>query len=396
MKLIQNTPCTLVTGFLGAGKTTAINQLLTHKTAAEKWGLLINEFGQIGIDGKLIDDGSDCCDGIAIREVNGGCICCTSQLPLQIALSRLLGEHTPHRLVIEPTGLAHPKALIEQLSQPHWQTSLSMQAVICVLSANQWQDNRYRENDGYQSHVQYADAVLINRYGGLSNAEVKQLTDWIKDVNPNADIVWSDDAEQGSENLYTKIQQTSQVIQREREQQRQQVRVSLAPLAGASGINTLAPSQEPISTDDTTTDATEIELPYRYHDYQKDIGMAVGGWRLPASWIFKHYELQEWLLALPDWQRIKAVVNTDDGWMRFNFTPDSITTTNCTDQPENQLEVILMLSESLVNDTTVNDINVSRNNDQKTDPKINQEKTALEKRWHERDKQLLALRAFAG
>lgn len=389
MKLIQNTPCTLVTGFLGAGKTTAINQLLTHKTAAEKWGLLINEFGQIGIDGKLIDDGSDCCDGIAIREVNGGCICCTSQLPLQIALSRLLGEHTPHRLVIEPTGLAHPKALIEQLSQPHWQTSLSMQAVICVLSANQWQDNRYRENDGYQSHVQYADVVLINRYGSLTKAEVKQLTDWIKDVNPNADIVWSDDAEQGSENLYIKIQQTSQVIKREREQQRQQVRVSLAPLAGASGINTLAPSQESISTDDTTADATEIELPYRYHDYQKDIGMAVGGWRLPASWIFKHYELQEWLLALPDWQRIKAVVNTDDGWMRFNFTPDSITTTNCTDQPENQLEVILMLSESLVNDTTVNET-------QKTDPKINQEKTVVEKRWHERDKQLLALRAFAG
>ena len=123
--IFQNIPCTLVTGFLGAGKTTVINQLLATKPHDERWALLINEFGRIGIDGALLASSQDNDleqKNIAIREVSGGCICCTSQLPLQIAISRLLSEHHPQRLLIEPTGLAHPRELILQLSAPHWQT----------------------------------------------------------------------------------------------------------------------------------------------------------------------------------------------------------------------------------------------------------------------------------
>ncbi|MBO6225763.1 MAG: GTP-binding protein, partial [Psychrobacter sp.] len=114
--VFQNIPCTLVTGFLGAGKTTVINQLLASKPVDERWALLINEFGRIGIDGSLLASSQDEAidkNSIAIREVSGGCICCTSQLPLQIAISRLLSDHHPQRLIIEPTGLAHPRELID-------------------------------------------------------------------------------------------------------------------------------------------------------------------------------------------------------------------------------------------------------------------------------------------
>lgn len=350
MKFIQNTPCTLVTGFLGSGKTTLINQLLACKKAEAKWGLLINEFGQIGIDGKLID-ASDGNQGLAIREVSGGCICCTSQLPLQIALSRLLAEHTPSRLVIEPTGLAHPKALIEQLSEPHWQTSLSMQLVVCVLNANQWQDIRYQEHDGYQSHVQYADVVLINRYEDMSKPMREQLIDWIIEYNPNAQIVWHSNTADCINRLYAQIQTVSQVIYHEQQKQRQQVRISLNPLLTNTANNTVSVSnngqflqsklEDANATQPTNDTANEVvSLPYRYHDYQQ--GMSVGGWRLPANWIFDHGSLQQWLSAIPNWQRIKGVVNTDEGWMRFNFTPDSLTTSHCPDQSENQLEIILL------------------------------------------------------
>ena len=149
--IIQNVPCTLVTGFLGAGKTTVINQLLGARPINDRWALLINEFGHIGIDGMLLTNtqqqnvqNQNTNNNIAIREVNGGCICCTSQLPLQIALTRLLSEQQPQRLIIEPTGLAHPHELLRQLSEPHWQTALKMQAVITVLSALQWQQKKYR------------------------------------------------------------------------------------------------------------------------------------------------------------------------------------------------------------------------------------------------------------
>ena len=131
MRPIHQIPTTLVTGFLGAGKTTLINALITHKSH-QRWALLLNEFGQIGIDSALVTD-----DDIAIKEVNGGCICCTGQLPLQVALVRLINEHHPDRLIIEPTGLAHPNELLDQLSEPHWQTTLTLNAVISAhLSGN--------------------------------------------------------------------------------------------------------------------------------------------------------------------------------------------------------------------------------------------------------------------
>ena len=192
--IFQNIPCTLVTGFLGAGKTTLINHLLTTKPTEQRWALLINEFGRIGIDGTLLK-GADwwqtAQETIAVREVSGGCICCTSQLPLQIAISRLLSEHKPQRLLIEPTGLAHPRELVQQLSEPHWQTALQMQAVLTVLNAKQWQQAKYREHEGFAVHVQEADALIINRYDHLSANEIQTLQAWIATLNPHAIIIWA-------------------------------------------------------------------------------------------------------------------------------------------------------------------------------------------------------------
>ncbi|WP_261870827.1 GTP-binding protein [Psychrobacter sp. JCM 18901] len=192
--IFQNIPCTLVTGFLGAGKTTVINQLLATKPDDERWALLINEFGRIGIDGALLASSQDNDleqKNIAIREVSGGCICCTSQLPLQIAISRLLSEHHPQRLLIEPTGLAHPRELILQLSAPHWQTALKMNAVITVLSGEQWQQIKYRDHDGYQAHVRDADVLIINRYVQLNTSEKQTLVEWITTLNAQVKIIWS-------------------------------------------------------------------------------------------------------------------------------------------------------------------------------------------------------------
>lgn len=88
MKPIKQTPTTLITGFLGVGKTTLLNALLMHKPPTQKWALLINEFGKIGVDTALIDGQ----DGVFVKEVSGGCICCSSQLPMQVAVVRLLSQ----------------------------------------------------------------------------------------------------------------------------------------------------------------------------------------------------------------------------------------------------------------------------------------------------------------
>lgn len=370
--LIQNVPCTLVTGFLGSGKTTLINQLLAHRAADERWALLINEFGRIGIDGTILNNtyGEQTTD-IAIREVSGGCICCTSQLPLQIALTRLLSEHRPSRLIIEPTGLAHPNELVMQLSAPHWQTALSMQAVITVLSAKQWQQEKYRLNEGFQAHVRTADVVVINRYEALDDSCQQELKRWIVTLNPQAKLIWAiadNDASKEVtasfiDQLSSYLHQPSTVIAAQQAKSASQFRVSLSPFKGL--ISPLLMT----NAENTNLDADKIsELPYRYHDKQQ--GMLLAGWRLPPQWIFTADPLQQWLLSLPSWQRIKGVVNTTDGWLQLNFTPDSLTMTDTSEQIDSRLEIIL-LSEQ-------NDDN-------------NQEMEAQSDTWASWDRELMAL-----
>ncbi len=355
-----------MTGFLGAGKTTVINQLLAIKPADERWALLINEFGRIGIDGALLassQDGMAEQDKIAIREVSGGCICCTSQLPLQIAISRLLSEHHPQRLLIEPTGLAHPRELIMQLSAPHWQTALNMQAVITVLSGIQWQQDKYRYHDGFQAHVRDADVLVINRYAQLSDNEKQAMQQWIAKLNAQVKIIWAafpqaapDIAnlshthlsESNMLELNTQLTKPSHVISKQRTVNIAHAQKSIINLPSQSNALSTALSSNAFTDRDNAQTDTDIELPYRYHEKQQDILLA--GWRLPAEYILKADDLQNWLLNLPNWQRIKGVVHTSDGWLQINFTADSLTTSTFDAQVDSRLEIILQLHEDSDND----------------------------------------------
>ncbi|WP_353934880.1 CobW family GTP-binding protein, partial [Acinetobacter indicus] len=80
----------LITGFLGSGKTTSILHLLANKDPAEKWAVLVNEFGEVGIDGALLSD-----SGAMIKEIPGGCMCCVNGLPMQVGLNTLLRQGKP-------------------------------------------------------------------------------------------------------------------------------------------------------------------------------------------------------------------------------------------------------------------------------------------------------------
>lgn len=350
--VFQNIPCTLVTGFLGAGKTTVINQLLASKPVDERWALLINEFGRIGIDGSLLASSQDETvdkNSIAIREVSGGCICCTSQLPLQIAISRLLSDHHPQRLIIEPTGLAHPRELIHQLSAPHWQTALQMQAVITVLSGVQWQQDKYRTHDGFQAHVKDADVLVINRYTHLSDSDKQALQAWVTKLNTQVHIIWAStvQAAPNNDNLSTtditalnnQLATPSHIIAQQRTiniNYPEKLSAGLRPPNTALSPTSLSSATQ--ANDDNPV-SPDIELPYRYHEKQQD--MLLAGWRLPAHYVLHADELQEWLLKLPSWQRIKGVVHTSAGWLQINFTPDSLTTSTVASQLDSRLEVIL-------------------------------------------------------
>src|ERR1700761_164144 len=96
-------PTNLITGFLGVGKTTAIRHLIDQKPVGERWAVLVNEFGEVGIDGAIIESagGTD----VAVSEIAGGCFCCSSEAPIEFSLMELIRQTSPNRVLIEPTGL---------------------------------------------------------------------------------------------------------------------------------------------------------------------------------------------------------------------------------------------------------------------------------------------------
>ena len=131
--MLQQIPTHLLAGPLGAGKTSLLRQLLAQRPADETWAVLINEFGQVGIDAALLEDDSD--TGVQLAEIPGGCLCCVNGLPFQVGLGRLLRRARPQRLFIEASGLGHPTALLQQLAAPPWQGVLALQPLVMVLDA---------------------------------------------------------------------------------------------------------------------------------------------------------------------------------------------------------------------------------------------------------------------
>ena len=110
---MTSVPTNLITGFLGVGKTTAVIDLLQRKQKGSRWAVLVNEYGAVSIDDALIEGSAP--EGVTVKEVGGGCVCCASAPFLPVAIHFLLLEARPERLIIETTGLGHPAKLLDSL-----------------------------------------------------------------------------------------------------------------------------------------------------------------------------------------------------------------------------------------------------------------------------------------
>ena len=156
---IRAIPTNIITGFLSVGKTSTILHLLKSKPNNERWAVLVNEFGEIGIDGALVQGQQTEEQGVVIREVPGGCICCAAGLPMQIALNQLLAKAKPDRLLIEPTGLGHPKEVLQVLSAEYYQEVLSLQKTLTLVDACKLTDSRYTKHETFNQQIAIGGSV---------------------------------------------------------------------------------------------------------------------------------------------------------------------------------------------------------------------------------------------
>ncbi|AXJ07830.1 cobalamin biosynthesis protein CobW [Pseudomonas fluorescens] len=278
--MLQNIPTHVIAGPLGAGKTSLIRQLMAQRPAGERWAVLINEFGQIGLDAALLTRDAD---GIALGEVAGGCLCCVNGAPFQIGLGRLLRKARPDRLFIEPSGLGHPAQLLKQLNEAPWQGVLAVQPCVLVLDAQALAAGKPLP-DAQQETLSSAGLLLLNKAESLNEPTRERI---IRQL-PSVRLIWT-----------------------------QQAMLPLSELPGLAvqaqaGVDKLIVPQGLAQMPAIWSDPA---LPICLSQAQEG-GWSIG-WRWHPSQVFDVSGLTQWLKSL-NWRRAKLVIHSPDGWQSAN------------------------------------------------------------------------------
>lgn len=173
-------PVNLITGFLGVGKTTALKHLLASKPPEERWAIIINEFGAVSIDHAAIEEK----DGLTIREVAGGCICCTANVPMQFTLTTILRQQKPDRILIEPTGMGHPENILDLLRNKFMKDILEVKATVCLVDPRRWAAIDFKAHETFQDQINLADVLVANKTDLAGNDLTQQFLSWAKELYP--------------------------------------------------------------------------------------------------------------------------------------------------------------------------------------------------------------------
>ena len=328
---ILGVPTNIITGFLGVGKTTAILSLLANKPGGERWAVLVNEFGEIGVDGSLVQGQQHDKTQVFIREVAGGCMCCAAGVPMKIALNQLLLNAKPDRLLIEPTGLGHPKEVMAVLSSEHYREVLSLQKNITLVDARNLSDTRYTNHDTFNQQIAIADTVVGNKADLYLDDDLEKLVSYVAEVSrPNTKVIL---AEHG--------------------------KFSLSELDGHDTIDGHSIADEHLLDhehshehhhthnhvhNDNKPLASEAIIPASgmLKAVNEGEGFYSIGWRFSSDKIFDHQKLISFFTKLSELkvERMKAAMITDKGLFGYNLTLDGLTETSLNASSESRIELI--------------------------------------------------------
>lgn len=311
--IFQNIRTNLITGFLGVGKTTVVRKLLEQVPQGERWAVLVNEFGEVGIDAAMLDE-----EGAAIQEVAGGCLCCVASSGFQVGLNRLIRDARPTRIIIEPSGIGHPAQVLQTLTSPPYNGVLDVRATVCLLDARHLSQDRYLEHSTWQDQIHLADVLLASKSDLYEDLDRENLARFLMQMDTPKQVVAS--IEQGVMNpAWLDIKRSDK-------------RQALFPEAHAF-LKQVSLAVEDEDEPQALSPGEWLKLEQLGDERQ------TCGWRIAANRRFQRETLIELLDGLPE-VRVKGVLATDRYWLIYNRAGQEIEIKNTGPRSESRLEII--------------------------------------------------------
>ena len=174
----------VVSGFLGAGKTTLIKKLLKDAVDATKTVLIENEFGEIGIDGGFLEE-----SGIEIKEMSQGCICCSLVGDFGTSLKEVINTYSPERILIEPSGVGKLSDVLKAIERVAGELDVKINSAVAVVDASK--AKMYSKNFGefFVNQIEYAGTVILSRTDTASAEKIAEAVAIVKEHNPKATVI---------------------------------------------------------------------------------------------------------------------------------------------------------------------------------------------------------------
>lgn len=178
------TKITIISGFLGAGKTTFIKKLLEEAFENEKIVLIENEFGEVGIDGSFMKE-----TGIEISELRSGCICCSLKGDFRKELSKITKTYSPDRILIEPTGLGKLSDVLSAIDDLHSEVPLDLTAAVTIVDGTRYDGYMTFFGEFYNDQIENASTIIISRTQEMEDEKIKDIVYKLRKTNPSASMI---------------------------------------------------------------------------------------------------------------------------------------------------------------------------------------------------------------
>lgn len=287
----------IISGFLGAGKTTLIKKLLKEAYAGEQVVLIENEFGEIGIDGGFLKEA-----GIEIREMNSGCICCSLVGDFEESLKQVVETYHPDRIVIEPSGVGKLSDVVKAVEPVE---GIVVNSLTTVADAKKCKSYMKNFGEFYNNQVESAGAIILSRTDSIKEQKLEETMKLLKEKNPNAIIVTTPWDQLDGKKLLSTMEGA--------EIHAKDLLDDVCPVCGHSHDHEEHAHHHPHDHKGSEP----------HHHHADDV---FSSWGLETSKKFTEDQIREILNQMPETVlRAKGMVPAQDGtWIYFDYVPEEM------------------------------------------------------------------------